>query len=177
MVRFDPGGETEDHSKHHDVMTTGEELNMMEGETSSQFLVEEGACVEVRGYATQMLEGTCGSQEEEEEMNYEEKLQLLQQLSEQRDLASQHNILLQLQLARFFIERPGGYPLPDRKVSMDQYRRYLKELADLKQQISTDSEKALEEQEELRLRTQEILETVSLGHWEGQVLWKLQNSV
>ncbi|XP_062300496.1 coiled-coil domain-containing protein 96 [Scomber scombrus] len=96
-----------------------------------------------------------------EDINYDERLQ---ELSEERDKASQHSSQLQMKLAEYFRKKAGDDAQLEREMPVSQqlqeYEKYINILSDLKQQLATDSETAQQQAEELRLQSQEKLDKV-----------------
>ncbi|XP_030018552.1 cilia- and flagella-associated protein 184 [Sphaeramia orbicularis] len=99
---------------------------------------------------------------DEQDANYEEHMQLLQQLNEETDKASQRSSQLQMKLAEYLrmkavddaqLERDGLV-----SEQMEEYVNYLNILSDLKQQLTIESERAEQQAEELRLQSQEKLD-------------------
>uniref|UniRef100_A0A673B685 CCDC113/CCDC96 coiled-coil domain-containing protein n=1 Tax=Sphaeramia orbicularis TaxID=375764 RepID=A0A673B685_9TELE len=109
---------------------------------------------------------------DEQDANYEEHMQLLQQLNEETDKASQRSSQLQMKLAEYLrmkavddaqLERDGLV-----SEQMEEYVNYLNILSDLKQQLTIESERAEQQAEELRLQSQEKLDKVWLTQIESQ---------
>ncbi len=100
-----------------------------------------------------------------DDKNYEEYMQLLQELCEERDKASQHSRQLQTKLAVYFHNR-AKYVLLERDLlvsgQLQEYEKHINILTDLKQQLVTESEAAQQQEKELSSRSQEKLEQVSL---------------
>ncbi|KAK5602467.1 hypothetical protein CRENBAI_010948 [Crenichthys baileyi] len=111
---------------------------------------------------------------------YEDSLQLLQELSTERDEASQLNRQLQMKLAEYFHNRPidGGQLERDRpeEDQLQEYEKYIQTLSELKQQFSTASETAQQQAEELRLQSQEKLDKVE-EEWEAFMALKQDAAV
>lgn len=169
-------------------VTTGEDLNSKMNEMSAQLLShEEEDIFEVNSndddegqpglhLETPEKETTCSPVEEKpgaveeksttptdkEDVNYEEYLQLLQDLHEERDKASQHNCMLQMKLAEYLHKKAEDDSELDREMLMDRYKKSINILTDLKQQQATDLETDQQRAEELRRQSQENLDKVSL---------------
>eukprot|EP00064_Thunnus_orientalis_P003179 superscaffoldBa00000252_g3188 len=125
---------------------------------------------------TQERETTRPAQEEEEEAKEEESTaapadkedisyeECLQELHEERDKASQHSSQLQMKLAEYFRKKAGDDAQLEREMlvseQVQEYEKYINILTDLKQQLTTDSETAQQQAEELRLQSQERLDKV-----------------
>lgn len=98
-----------------------------------------------------------------EDINYEEHLQ---ELSEERDRASQHNNQLQMKLAEYFRKKAVDDSQLEREMPVSEqlreYEKYINILSDLKQQISTESQTSQQQVEVLRLQSQEKLDQVGV---------------
>lgn len=103
---------------------------------------------------------------EEEDITHEKYMQLLQELCEERDKASQHSSQLQMKLAEYFCKKAGDDAQLEREMpeseQLQEYEKYINVLTDVKQQLTTNSETAQQQAEELRLQSQEKLDKV--GH-------------
>ncbi|KAM7366008.1 hypothetical protein PAMP_015480 [Pampus punctatissimus] len=101
---------------------------------------------------------------EKEDISYEECLQLLQELHDERDKACQHSSQLQMKLAECFRKKAGDDTQLERETpvseQLHEYEKYISILTDLRQQLATDSESAQQQAEELRLQSQEKLDEV-----------------
>ncbi|XP_041635515.1 coiled-coil domain-containing protein 96 [Cheilinus undulatus] len=99
-----------------------------------------------------------------EEISYEEYTKLLQELCEQRDKAIQRSRQLQGKLVEYF-RKKGGVDVQvetEKQVPelLQEYERYMDMLTELKQQINTETEIAEQQEEELRVQSQEKLDKV-----------------
>ncbi|KAM9335619.1 cilia- and flagella-associated protein 184 [Symphorus nematophorus] len=102
---------------------------------------------------------------DKEDINYEEYMLLLQELSAERDKASQHSSQLQKKLAEYFRKKATGddtqlereLPVSEQ---LQEYERNVNILSDLKQQLTTESETAQQQAEELSRLSQEKLDKV-----------------
>lgn len=103
---------------------------------------------------------------EREDINHEENLQLLQELCEERDEASRRCSHLQMKLAEYFRQKAGDDGLLEREPpvseQLQEYEKNINTLTELKQQLTTDSETAQQQAEELSLQSQEKLDKVGL---------------
>lgn len=103
---------------------------------------------------------------DKEDINREEYLQLLQELREERDNASQHSSQLQMKLAEYFRKeaREDGQLEREPPVSeqLQGYEKHINVLTELKQQLTMDSETAQQQAQELSLQCQEKLDKVGL---------------
>ncbi|XP_035531069.1 coiled-coil domain-containing protein 96 [Morone saxatilis] len=101
---------------------------------------------------------------DEEDINYEEYMELLQELCEERDKASLHSSQLQMKLAEYFRKKAGDDVELERELpgseQLQEYERHISLLTDLKQQLTADSETAQQQAEELSLQSQEKLDKV-----------------
>lgn len=103
---------------------------------------------------------------DQEDIRYEEHVQLLQELCEGRDQASQRSSQLHMKLAEYFRKKAGDDAQPERETpaseQLQEYEKYINLLTDLKQQLLADSEAAQQQTEELSLQSQEKLDKVGL---------------
>nr|XP_046237176.1 coiled-coil domain-containing protein 96 [Scatophagus argus] len=101
---------------------------------------------------------------DKEDISYGEYMQLLQVLCEERDKASQHSSRLQMELAEYFHKKARDDGRVERELSvseqLQEYEEHIKILSDLKQQLTSDSETAQQQEEELSLQSQERLNKV-----------------
>lgn len=121
---------------------------------------------------TQVEEGEAEEEEptaapaDKEEVNSEALVQLLQDLCEGRDKASQHSSRLQMKLAEYFRKKAGDDGQLERELpvseQLQEYEKHVNILTDLKQQLIADSETAEQQAEELSFQSQEKLEKVGL---------------
>ncbi|KAI3375843.1 hypothetical protein L3Q82_004118 [Scortum barcoo] len=131
-----------------------------------------------------MQEEEDGEAEEEEpaappadmlNINYEEYLQLQQQLCEERDEASHRSSQLQIKLADYLSKKGWEDSRPEREPpeseQLQEYEKCVKVLSDLKQQLATDSETAQQQAEELSSQAQERLDEVE-NEWQEFVALK-----
>lgn len=102
---------------------------------------------------------------DKEDINHEEYLQLLQELREERVKASQHNSQLQMKLAECLCKQARDDSQLERELPVSEqlqgYERHINILTELKQQLTSDSETAQQQAQELSLKCQEKLEKVS----------------
>lgn len=115
-------------------------------------------------------------EEEEEEADdnkkYKEHLQLLQELSEERDKAIGHNRQMQAKLLEYFYQNQNrGVENSNRPMAELQkdFDRHMAAVAELKQQINMQSVKYQEQIEQLRLQSEETQDKVGgavtkMGH-------------
>ncbi|KAM6960045.1 cilia- and flagella-associated protein 184 [Tautogolabrus adspersus] len=101
---------------------------------------------------------------EKAEISFKEYTKLLHELREQRDIANQRSTLLQVKLVEYFRKKGGDDVQVEREKQvseqLQEYERYMNMLMELKQQINTESETAQQQEEELRVQSQEKLEKV-----------------
>ncbi|XP_010740825.2 cilia- and flagella-associated protein 184 [Larimichthys crocea] len=99
-----------------------------------------------------------------EDVSYQEHMRLLQELREERDKASQRSIQLQTKLAEYFRKRSGDDVQLERELSVSEqlreYEKHMSILSDLKLQISTESEAAQQQEEELSFQAKGKLDKV-----------------
>lgn len=173
-----------------DITITSDDLDVKMNEVSEQPQSHEGSVVfETNSndedgpprlhLETPERENTSPTQEEEDEaeeptaapahiedINYEEYMQLQQELCEERDKASQHSSLLQMKLADYLRKKAGDDTRLERELpvseQLQEYEKYINILTDLKQQLTTDSETAQQQAEELSSQSQEKLDKVGL---------------
>lgn len=110
-----------------------------------------------------------------EDVSYQEHMRLLQELREERDKASQRSIQLQTKLAEYFRKRSGDDVQLERELPVSEqlreYEKHMSILSDLKLQISTESEAAQQQEEELSFQAKGKLDKVgvivaaSAGSW------------
>ncbi|XP_018529806.1 LOW QUALITY PROTEIN: coiled-coil domain-containing protein 96 [Lates calcarifer] len=107
---------------------------------------------------------------ENEDTIYEEYMQLLQELCEEKDKASQHSSQLQMKLAEYLRKKAGDDAQLEREMlvseQLQEYEKYINILTDVKQQLTADSETAQQQAEELRLQSQEKLDKVE-NEWQA----------
>ncbi|XP_041820959.1 coiled-coil domain-containing protein 96 [Chelmon rostratus] len=130
---------------------------------------------------TQVEEGEAEEEEptaapaDKEEVNSEALVQLLQDLCEGRDKASQHSSRLQMKLAEYFRKKAGDDGQLERELpvseQLQEYEKHVNILTDLKQQLIADSETAEQQAEELSFQSQEKLEKVE-NEWRAFVALK-----
>ncbi|XP_070711234.1 cilia- and flagella-associated protein 184 [Pempheris klunzingeri] len=141
-------------------------LETPERETTSPAKDEEGEAEEEEPTAAPV---------DTEDIRYEECMQLLQELSEGREKASQHSSQLHMKLAEYFRKKAGDDGQLGREVlvseQLQEYEKFTKFLSDLKQQIATDSEAAQQQAEELSLQCQEKMDKVE-HEWRALVALK-----
>ncbi|XP_038586772.1 coiled-coil domain-containing protein 96 [Micropterus salmoides] len=198
-----PVGEAEESSRNElpgvDNITKSEDLDVKINEVNEQPMShEESVVFEINSHdysgpsslhQTPERENTSPTQEEdkaEEEQStaapadrvdtdYEEYMQLLQELCEERDKASQHSGHLQMKLAEYFRKKAGEDAQLERMMPVSEqqqeYEKYINLLTHLKQQLTTDSETAQQQAEELRLQSQEKLDMVE-NEWRAFVALK-----
>ncbi|KAM8746690.1 cilia- and flagella-associated protein 184 [Acanthopagrus schlegelii] len=115
-----------------------------------------------------------------EDIIYEENIQLLQELCEERDKASQHSSQLQTKLAEYFRKKTGDDTLLERELpvseQLQEYEKHINTLTELKKQLTTDSETAEQQAEELSSQAQEKLDKVE-NEWKAFVALKQDISV
>lgn len=128
---------------------------------------------------TPQRETTTPAQEEEEEeeesaadpadrehVSYEEYTQLLQELCEERDKATQRSSQLQMKLSEYLLKKAGDDTQLDKEVQvseqLQEYEKYISILNELKQQLAAESEAVQQQEEELRLQSQDKLDKVGL---------------
>lgn len=103
---------------------------------------------------------------DKEDINHEEYLQLLQELREERVKASQHSSQLQMKLAEYFCMKARDDSQLERELPVSEqlqgYEKHINILTELKQQLTSDSETAQQQAQELSLQCQEKLDKV--GH-------------
>lgn len=101
-----------------------------------------------------------------EDINHEEYLQLLQELREERVKASQHSSQLQMKLAEYFCKKARDDSQLERELPVSEqlqgYGKRINILTELKQQLTSDSETAQQQAQELSFQCQEKLDKV--GH-------------
>ncbi|KAE8278885.1 Coiled-coil domain-containing protein 96 [Larimichthys crocea] len=99
-----------------------------------------------------------------EDVSYQEHMRLLQELREERDKASQRSIQLQTKLAEYFRKRSGDDVQLERELPVSEqlreYEKHMSILSDLKLQISTESEAAQQQEEELSFQAKGKLDKV-----------------
>lgn len=104
-----------------------------------------------------------------DDINYKEYMQLLQELCEERDKASLRSSQLQMKLAEYFHKKAGDDTQLERELPMSEqlheYEKHIKTLTELKTQLTTDSETAEHQAEELSLQAQEKLDKVGVIVW------------
>nr|XP_020450545.1 coiled-coil domain-containing protein 96 isoform X2 [Monopterus albus] len=174
----------------HGVHNTGEDLDGKVNELNDQPVSSEKSIVfEINSsndigvprlhLDTAQRENTARAQEEEEAdreedfspapldkegISYEEYMQLLQELYKERDQAGHHSSQLQTKLAEYLRKKARDEGQLDSKIQvseqLQEYEKYINILTDLKQQLTTDSETAQQQTEELRLQAQEKLDKV-----------------
>uniref|UniRef100_UPI0037E994D8 cilia- and flagella-associated protein 184 n=1 Tax=Semicossyphus pulcher TaxID=241346 RepID=UPI0037E994D8 len=107
-----------------------------------------------------------------EDISYEEYKQFLQELSEQRDKASQHSSQLQVKLVEY-LSRGEDEAQVEREESeqLQEYERYMNILSELKQQINMELESAQQQEEALKGQSQEKLNKVE-KEWRAFVALK-----
>ncbi|KAM4714524.1 cilia- and flagella-associated protein 184 [Anableps anableps] len=122
-------------------------------------------------------EGSTAAATDNKKVQYEDSLR---ELSTEPDEARQLNRQLQMKLAEYFHNRPidGGQLRRDRpeEEQLQEYEEYIQILSELKQQLSTASETAQQQAEELRLRSQEKLDKVE-EEWEAFMALKQDAAV
>lgn len=101
-----------------------------------------------------------------DDFNYGEYLKLYQELCEERDEANMRSRQLQMRLAERFRKNSIDDGQLERELleseQLEGYDRQLNLLRELRQQLSTDSESARQQAEELSLQCQEKLDKVDL---------------
>ncbi|TMS02199.1 Coiled-coil domain-containing protein 96 [Larimichthys crocea] len=101
-----------------------------------------------------------------EDVSYQEHMRLLQELREERDKASQRSIQLQTKLAEYFRKRSGDDVQLERELPVSEqlreYEKHMSILSDLKLQISTESEAAQQQEEELSFQAKGKLDKVGV---------------
>ncbi|XP_047452017.1 coiled-coil domain-containing protein 96 [Mugil cephalus] len=110
-------------------------------------------------------EATGGAGDGEDAAEYEECMQLLQELCEQRREAGQRSSQLQVKLAEYFYKKAkdGVQPEEDAPVTEQQpqeYERRVGALTELRQRLRADAEASRRRAEELRLQSKERLDKV-----------------
>ncbi|XP_041840792.1 coiled-coil domain-containing protein 96 [Melanotaenia boesemani] len=116
---------------------------------------------------------------DKEDSRYEESIQLFQELCEERDKVSQQNRQLQLKLADFLSKKARGDSQLEEKPETEQlqeYKKCISILNDLRQQLAADSESAQQQAEELSLQSQEKLDRVE-NEWRALVELKRDAAV
>ncbi|XP_020508545.2 coiled-coil domain-containing protein 96 isoform X1 [Labrus bergylta] len=112
---------------------------------------------------------------EKAETSYKEYAKLLQELCEQRHIANQRSSLLQVKLVEYFRKKGGDDVQVEREKQaseqLQEYERCMNMLMELKQQINTESESAQQQEDELRVQSQEKLEKVD-KEWRAFVALK-----
>ncbi len=173
-----------------DNTTTGHDLDVKMNEVSELPQSHEGSVVfEINSndeegpprlhLETPERETTSPTQEEEDQaeeeepaaapadildISYEEYTQLHQELCEERDKASQHSSQLQMKLADYFRKKAGEDTQLEGELpvseQLQEYEKHINILTDLKQQLTTDSETAQQQAEELSSQSREKLDKV-----------------
>lgn len=127
---------------------------------------------------TPQCEPTISAQEEEEEeeedaedddapadredVSYEEHMQLLQELCEEREEATQRSIQLQMKVAEYLSKKAGEDAQLEIQESeqLQVYEKSISILSELKQQLAAETETAQQQAEDLRRQSQEKLDEV-----------------
>ncbi|XP_040887112.1 coiled-coil domain-containing protein 96 [Toxotes jaculatrix] len=117
---------------------------------------------------------------ENEDVSYENYMQLLQELRVERDIASQRSSQLQMKLAEYLRKKAGDGAKLEREMpaaeQLHEYEKYINILNDVKQQLAADSETAQQQAEELRLQTQEKRDKVE-NEWQAFMAAKQHTAV
>ncbi|KAG8006305.1 Coiled-coil domain-containing protein 96 [Nibea albiflora] len=112
---------------------------------------------------------------DKEDVSYKEHMRLLQELREERDKASQRSSQLQTKLAEYFRKRARDDVQLERDLPVSErlreYERHMSILSDLKLQITTESEAAQQQEEELSFQAKEKLDKVE-NEWQALVALK-----
>ncbi|XP_071334189.1 cilia- and flagella-associated protein 184 [Trachinotus anak] len=112
---------------------------------------------------------------ENEDIICEEYTQVLSELCEERDKASHRGSQLQMKLAEYLRKKTRDDTQLEREVpvseQLQEYEKHMNILAEVKQQLTADSEAALQQAEELRLQSQEKVDKVE-NEWQEFVALK-----
>uniref|UniRef100_A0A3Q3KVV1 Cilia and flagella associated protein 184 n=1 Tax=Mastacembelus armatus TaxID=205130 RepID=A0A3Q3KVV1_9TELE len=110
-----------------------------------------------------------------EDISWEEYKESLRELCEERDKVSQHNSQLQMKLAEYFRKKAWNDSQLEKETHTSEplqvYKKYINILTDLKQRVTTNSEKAQQQTEELRIQAQEKLDQVE-NEWRALMALK-----
>lgn len=109
-----------------------------------------------------------------EDVSYEEHTQLLQELCEERDKATQRSIQLQMKLAEYLRKKPREDAQLEIQESeqLQVYEKSISILTELKQQLAPETETAQQQAEELRIQSQEKLDEVGRAVLYLHISWK-----
>uniref|UniRef100_A0A668RYT9 CCDC113/CCDC96 coiled-coil domain-containing protein n=1 Tax=Oreochromis aureus TaxID=47969 RepID=A0A668RYT9_OREAU len=124
-------------------------------------------------------EGTTSPCAQKLNIKYKEYRQLLQKLCKERDRARHNSSQLQMKLAQYFKKAGDSVQLEgDKPVSeqLQEYKRYINTLTDLKQQLCAESEAAQRQAEDLRLQSEEQLGKVE-DEWRALMALKQDTAV
>ncbi|XP_005463203.1 cilia- and flagella-associated protein 184 [Oreochromis niloticus] len=124
-------------------------------------------------------EGTTSPCAQKLNIKYKEYRQLLQKLCKERDKARHNSSQLQMKLAQYFKKAGDSVQLEgDKPVSeqLQEYKRYINTLTDLKQQLCAESEAAQRQAEDLRLQSEEQLGKVE-DEWRALMALKQDTAV
>ncbi|XP_022608016.1 coiled-coil domain-containing protein 96 [Seriola dumerili] len=112
---------------------------------------------------------------ENEDIIYEDCMQVLHELCEERDIASQHSSQLHMKLAEYLSKKSRDDTQLEWEMlvteQLQEYEKYMNILTDMKHQLTTDSEAAQQQAEELRLQSQEKVDKVE-NEWQEFVALK-----
>ncbi|XP_023126559.2 coiled-coil domain-containing protein 96 [Amphiprion ocellaris] len=118
--------------------------------------------------------------EDRENTRYEESRQKLQELIRERDEASQLSSKLQMKLAEYFRKKAGGNAQQERHKpeteQLQEYEKFMNILTDLQRQLTADSESAQQQEEQLRIQSQEKLDKVE-KEWQALTALKQEAAV
>uniref|UniRef100_A0A665TW43 CCDC113/CCDC96 coiled-coil domain-containing protein n=2 Tax=Echeneis naucrates TaxID=173247 RepID=A0A665TW43_ECHNA len=103
---------------------------------------------------------------------------VLRELCEQSSKTSQHGRLLQASLAEYLRKKPGDDAQLEEEMQrlLHKYEKCMNTLTELKQQIAADSEAAQQQEDELRLLSQDSVEKVE-DEWQELLALKQHTAV
>ncbi|XP_022069184.2 coiled-coil domain-containing protein 96 [Acanthochromis polyacanthus] len=132
------------------------------------------------GVEEQQEEEEVSAAPDRENTRYEESRRKLQELIRERDEASQLSSKLQMKLAEYFRKKAGGNVQPERQKTeteqLQEYEKFMNILTDLQQKLTADCESARQQEEQLKVQSQEKLDKVE-KEWRALAALKQEAAV